>query len=426
MREINIVFMKEMKRIFSDAKLVFSLFILPVLLIVGIYGLVAVLITNVAEEQDEHIATVGVYQMPESFQEFLAIQDWTDECEMTELTDIQALADAKNDILNKELDVIIAFDEGFDVSVSDYSVGDILPNVQTYYNPSSDFSDNARRMVLSSMLEPYRQSLLSVRYGSQDAAKVFQIDASEEGSVIQDEDRANGELFGTIIPYLVSVLLFAGAMSIGCDMIAGEKERGTMAALLITPAKRTNIVMGKILAMMALTAISAIIYVASMVIALPLLLFSVMGSDGGAEMVQDVVEQTGQTTDLMGMTLHFQPWQILMLILILIAVVFVYVALIAIVAVLAKDMKEASTYITPIYTIVMVSGMVTMFAGENAGTSTYCIPLYGAVIAMKNILGQNITAFNCGVTLLSHLLLGVVIILITAKAFSNEKLMFNA
>ena len=48
-------------------------------------------------------------------------------------------------------------------------------------------------------------------------------------------------------------------------MIAGEKERGTMASLLVAPIKRSSIVLGKVFALMALSGISSVIYVGAMV-----------------------------------------------------------------------------------------------------------------------------------------------------------------
>ena len=70
-----------------------------------------------------------------------------------------------------------------------------------------------------------------------------------------------------MLPYFITILLFAGAMGLGVDMITGEKERGTMASLLVTPVKRSSIVLGKVFALMALTGISSVIYVAAMVAA---------------------------------------------------------------------------------------------------------------------------------------------------------------
>ena len=82
--------------------------------------------------------------------------------------------------------------------------------------------------------------------------------------VVQDDQKASGKALGMMLPYFITILLFAGAMGIGTDMIAGEKERGTMASLLVTPVKRKSIVLGKVFALMTISGISSVIYIVVM------------------------------------------------------------------------------------------------------------------------------------------------------------------
>lgn len=417
MNNISMIFQKELKRVFCDKKLIFSLYVFPVIMVLVIYGLISILIQSVEDDQSNHVPQVAVYHMPASLQEFVG-DSFYEDYEVSELNSDEELETAKNGVLNENIDLILVFDENFDERISGYQTGDEIPDVHTYYNPSADYSYNARDELVYGVLEDYRQFLLEERFGDLTTMTIFSVDQFNTEAVIQDEDKAAGEMLGSFIPYLVTILLFAGGMSIGVDMIAGEKERGTMASLLITPIPRTCIVLGKLFAMMVLSGLSALVYVISMVVAIPLFMNSAINTGAGEEAMESV--------SALGFSMNFQAWQIWMLIIIIVAMVFVYVAVITLTAVFAKDTKEANTYITPIYMVVMLSGMVTMFTGDQAGTGTYCIPLYGAVIAIKNILGQNITALNCLVTALTHLIVGGVVVLIVAKAFDSEKVMFDA
>lgn len=420
MSNISLVYQKELKRIFSDMRQIFSLFILPVILVVAIYGLMSLLVKTVEDDQSAHVASVAIYHMPDSFRAFIG-DVFFEKYEVKELQDDSALESAKNGILYENIDLVLAFDEDFDRSIADYQAGDEIPDVHTFYNPSSDYSGNARSEIVYEILENYRQSLLAQRFQDMNSMEIFSVDAQNEESQIQDDDKAAGEMLGSIIPYLITLLLFAGGMGIGVDMIAGEKERGTMASLLITPMPRTAIVMGKLLAMMTLSGLSALIYVVSMVASIPFLMDSVLGTATAEEAME-----SAETASAFGMSMTFQPWQVWMLIIIIVTMVFVYVAVIALTSILAKDTKEASTYITPIYMVVMLSGMVTMFTGDNAGTGTYLIPFYGAVVAIKNILGQDISMANCWLCALTHVVVGGILVLIVAKAFDSERIMFDA
>jgi sodium transport system permease protein len=50
-----------------------------------------------------------------------------------------------------------------------------------------------------------------------------------------------------MLPYLVLIYVFAGAMNIGLDATAGEKERGSLASVLVNQVSRTSIALGKIM-----------------------------------------------------------------------------------------------------------------------------------------------------------------------------------
>lgn len=70
-----------------------------------------------------------------------------------------------------------------------------------------------------------------------------------------------------VIPLLLTMWVLTGAIYPAIDMTAGEKERGTMETLLISPAERTEIVAGKFLAVSGLAFGTAVWNVALMVIA---------------------------------------------------------------------------------------------------------------------------------------------------------------
>ncbi|HRE09004.1 MAG TPA: ABC transporter permease subunit, partial [Opitutaceae bacterium] len=62
-----------------------------------------------------------------------------------------------------------------------------------------------------------------------------------------------------IIPYLVILLCFTGAMYPAMDITAGEKERGTLETLLCSPVGRTEIVLGKFLVVLT-SALSTVVF----------------------------------------------------------------------------------------------------------------------------------------------------------------------
>ena len=110
----------------------------------------------------------------------------------------------------------------------------------------------------------------------------------------------------------------------------------------------------------------------------------------------------------------------------MIGVVLLYVSIICMVAVFAKNVKEASSYISPVYILVLVAGMITMYTSADGVFYKYLIPVYGSSMAFKDILTREITMTNFLGTTISTYLYAVIIVAVMTKAFNSEKVMFNA
>ena len=394
MNGVKEIFKKEMARIFKDKKMVFSVFLLPVIIMVAILGIIENLAQGMEDDIEEHVSVVYMLNEPQSFEDFLAVSGTT--CEIKNVKDMD---DAKDEIKNGTADLIVEFPENFEADVNDYEEGDVVPQIKTYYNPSEDYSNAAFQEISGSVLETYRQSLLNERVGNLENIAVFYVNSDNPDMVIQDEAKAGGKALGTMLPYLITILLFAGAMGIGTDMIAGEKERGTMASLLVTPVKRSSIVLGKVFALMVISGISSVIYLAAMIAAMPMM-------SGGESL-----------------NIQLNLTQSVMLGALLVSLAFIYSAIIVLISVFAKTIKEANTYVTPAYMVILVVGLLTMFSTKAVDFKSYLVPLYNSTLAMKEILTQEITMAEYGVTLGMSIVIGALLCGVIVKAFESEKVM---
>ena len=59
----------------------------------------------------------------------------------------------------------------------------------------------------------------------------------------------SAQMITMMLPYLLLIFLFTGCVAITSESIAGEKERGTINTLLVTPTKRSYLAIGKIIAL---------------------------------------------------------------------------------------------------------------------------------------------------------------------------------
>lgn len=389
---------KEMARVFKDRKMIFSVFFLPVIIMIGIMTLVSNLSSSAQEDVDTHRSIVYTQNAPVGFEQYLKGADVN--CEVYPVSDF----DSTQEMIRKgQADLMIVFPDDFADMITKYKQGDAIPQIKTYYNPSEDYSSAAYEEISVRVLESYRQVLLSQRVDDMDGLTVFTVNSDNPGMIIQDEDRAGGKILGMMLPYFVTILLFAGAMGIGTDMIAGEKERGTMASLLVSPIKRSSIVLGKVFALMIISGVSSVVYVGAMVAFMP----QMMGNTGSES----------------ALNLSLSPIQILMLAALLISIAFLYSAIIVLVSVFAKTVKEASSYIMPVYMLVLVLGITTMFTTKAPKDWLYAVPIYNTSLTLQGILTQEVTMMQYGVSLGMTLVLGGVLVLIIAKAFESEKVM---
>ena len=83
------------------------------------------------------------------------------------------------------------------------------------------------------------------------------IDFQERPVRVGDDTKASG-LLVNLLPYLLVLFTFTGGVALASDLVAGEKERSTLETLLITPVRRTDIVLGKFLALTTVCVASAV------------------------------------------------------------------------------------------------------------------------------------------------------------------------
>lgn len=401
----KVILSKELKRVFGDKKMVFSLFILPIILIAGIYGMMFFLVDKQKSSINEHVSEVFVQNMPDNFSELMSKHT---ECNINVIPAGESADTYKDKLLDGTYDLVVVFPENFYENFKNADATSTLPDIKTFYNPSEDNSGEARTRFTETYLEEYKQLLLNERFGSLNYAMVFSVDADNPDMIVQDDGKATGKILGTIIPYLITVLIFGGAMGLGVDTIAGEKERGTIANLLISPIKRVDIIMGKIAALAIVSVLSAGVYVISFI--------------GSAVVLS---KKSGMGEMFNRLSLNFTSLQIVQFVVLLLGLVLLYVGIIGFVSLMAKNIKEAQSFIMPVYIIVMFAGMITMYSGDVTSGS-YMIPVYNTSAAFKGIFERTITMNQyLTSTIITYAFAGVMVCLM-AKAMNSEKIMLNA
>lgn len=393
---------KELKRIFTDKRLVFTTMILPALSIFIMYSLLGNMITDVVDDVNNNVASVVLVDAPESFVTYAEKMDLDLAYDFKWLKGEVDLQGHKDAIFEGDLELLLIFDRDFDESVSSRQ----RPNVERYYNGIEDYSSNAK-INIDQVLMEYETYLLGIRIGNPDHVSVFDLNRGVDQDALHDSQKATGKGLSMLFPMLIAIFLFSGAMSVGPDMIAGEKERGTMATLLVTPVRRETLAMGKVIALAIVAVVSSLSSFVGIIASMP---------SAGQMFSSDGIDMA---------SLKFGMTDYLSLAAIMVTLVGLYVSVVCLVSILSKSIKEANTYMAPIYMLVMISGFTTMYMDGPVSPARFFIPVYGSVVALKKLfafeLTTNMVLYTCGMSLV----ISIGLIYLIKILFNNEKVMFS-
>ena len=207
------------------------------------------------------------------------------------------------------------------------------------------------------------------------------------------------------MPMMLIIMIFASSMGVGADAIAGEKERGTLATLLMTPIKRSEILTGKLISTVILVLLSA----ASSFIGI------LLSSIGENSMIG--VENVGD------LSYNFGDYLLLLVALIIVALF--ASLLLLIISTLSKNIKEATALSTPIYIIAMISAILSSFSSGVVQPYEYAIPIYNTSLIIKDIFMMNLDISNFIIMIVSSLILISLTIMLLQKLFRKESVAFG-
>lgn len=382
---------KELARFFSDKRMVVSI-LLPGVLIYVMYSFMGQAMGSLYGVEEDYVPTVQVVHLPDSV---AGLVETGGELNLLEV-DAPAVAEAQSAVTDQTLDLLAVFPEDFDQAVAAYTPagGQPAPNVELYYNAASTASQSAY-MLLTSLLDGYEAQL----------ANKFDINAGDKIYDLATEEDTAGTYFASLMPLLLMIFLYSGCVAVAPESIAGEKERGTIATMLITPIRRGDIAIGKILALALIALLSGASSAIGTVLALPKLMGA--ASDGLSANIYGVQDY-------------------LLLAAVILSTVVLLVTLISILSAFAKTVKEAQAYVMPLMILVMVLGVTAMFGG-GAKTELwyYLIPLYNSVQCMVGVFSFSTVVAGVATALAANVIYTILGVFVLARMFNSEKIVFS-
>ncbi|MEH6393719.1 ABC transporter permease subunit [Pseudoalteromonas sp.] len=399
------VFKKEIKELLRDKKTLIFIVALPVAIFPLLFAVMAFISSQAALEAEQKVNTYAIINgqyaqsftdkvfYHKSFELYKGEQTFTSVAELTEAVKAGTIdmgiylpSDAKQ-----------ALDEAkqsqWQVVYNDAKTINFL--FDRVKELAEEFGDNLRTEKLLSygINEQQQQAIIA-------PIKVVKVDTADKRENL-------GEKIGGLIPYLLIPLVLMGATYPAIDLGAGEKERGTLETLLLTPITRTQLVLGKFITLLAASIATTTITVLSMGIWISIAITFVDLA---------VVKTAFSSLRVLDLALIF---------IILLPVAAIFSSLALAISIYARSFKEAQNYMTPLTMGVIFPIIVALLPNVELTAKTAFIPVTNVALAIKEIIKGTIDYTLLGLIFLATVLVAGALLAFCVKWFNKEEVLFR-
>jgi sodium transport system permease protein len=287
----------------------------------------------------------------------------------------------------KQVDIGVAFKPG---------------EIDLYYDPSRQ----------SAQLAQTRLETVLGQYSAAQAAAALQSRGVDPGILTpihlvarplsSPVEAASNAFLSFFLPYILITMIITGGFSAALDSTAGERERKTLESLLLTPAPRSRVLLGKIAAVTTISLVAAVAAIASMFVAL-----ARISLPGGS----------GHIT-LSAVAVPLMVWVALL-------IAFSFSAVTLALGTLAKTFRQGQAYVTPLYFITIFPASIILFIPDfNPSLAYYLIPILNAVLVLRDAIVHNSVDWaTLVVTTVSLLATGALSWYVALRLFTREALL---
>jgi len=394
-KKVKIIYLKEMLDTLRDRRTLISMVLVPILLfpvlMFGMRGLVVSLIEK-AEEKPARVTILGEENAPSVAAELF-------QNEKLRIVDLEDYSDA---IQDKRIEAALVFSEDFERRIEQEDSA----QATIYYDMAEIKSDMAMEK-LRTHLRDYEDSMVSSRLKRREMERSLLHPVRIQTENVASEEKMGGFMLSMFLPYIIIILALTGAMYPAIDLTAGEKERGTLETILVSPASRGELAIGKFFCVMTASIVTAILATMSM---------SITAGMGLAQMSQFTGEEA---------RLSIKLTSILVMLILFLPVSALFSSVLLSLSLLAKSYKEAQSYITPLMIVIIMPAMISFMPGVELSWGLALIPIINVSLALKEVLLGTYNFGFIGLIFLSTLVYASFSIFITRRLFEKEQVLFR-
>ncbi|MBT3657946.1 MAG: ABC transporter permease [Euryarchaeota archaeon] len=392
--QMRIVAKKEIMEFIRDWRTIVALILVPLLLFPLLFIAFPLVMQNEAQELQELDVDVLIQSDYIDENIFLGLNQTNMTITTEALPDgLETLSEPLNDssrLRSYEYDAILRLQQMNDTWV--YSV---------LFLSTSEQSTEARNRVLDVLNEwETNETIERIEAGGLDADTTLnplRWDGDISDADVATKGEQAGMLLSLFIPFVLALWTASAAVQPAIDMTVGERERGTLESLLSLPLSRSELLMGKWLAVVTITGVGVALQVAGLLFGIAFL----------AEDLVNVPEISTASVLLLTLAVGLYGTMIVAL----------YLAL----AMRSKSVKEAGTVLTPITLAMIVPILLTQFINlDDVESFWFAIPFVNVLLALRELLLDRVIVEHVIIWISVSIFVSSLTIRYAAKQFSRE------
>ncbi len=399
MRRVLTILGKELTIFFRDKRTIFTTFFLPIIFYFIMFNVMTSIALKTKKEIENKTVKVGyTLNVPDKIVSYIKKNS-----ENISLVKVSGF-DSEKELKKKKLDSIIDFSKN---------------TLFIYHNKAKRLSREAEKRV-SKLLEDYKKQVISEKLKELNIPESIVNPFEIESKNIASEKDMGLAVLGRIMPYLIIIMLFSGALGFGLEVSTGEKEKGTIATLLVSQASRTEIVLGKLFYVIVIEILYSISNIVGFVIAA-----KSFASKTIAEMPKEAIEQAVKEAGTHSTSFIIGIKSSIMLFALIIPIGIISAALIIAIGSYAKSMKEGQTLMTPAILVIIFIAILTINAPIQIPQYYYYIPVLNTAFVMQEILLGKTVFTHFLLAMSTTLFLAVLLIMLSIYLYNKEEILFR-
>jgi sodium transport system permease protein len=402
LRNIGIVYRKELTEALRDRRTLITTFLVPLLMIpvlgAGFTSVMSAVIGS-AKREKAKVAIVGGEDSPAAVDALKR---------NPKLSVSEASGDWKKQVIDKKIRAAVEIPPHFQNDLAKGQADTVKINVYGGELKSEMAAANAE-----STLKEYRDSIATERLAashlSAELLKPFEVKRQN----IAPPEKTAGAILGGIIAYMLILMCLQGAMHPAIDLTAGEKERGTMETILSSPVSRTHLVLGKFLLVVTASLITAVLLLFSVSVST-----TVLQKSGALNQLAEEGEPVPQ--------LALKPAAIGSVMIMTVPLSVLFSAGLITIALFAKSHKEAQSYIAPLMFLVVIPAISAMLPGVELTPKLAIVPLLNVSLLCKELVTGEYHWNYIAIIFASTCVYAAGALYLAVKMFQRESVLFRS